>query len=93
MNPKEVTALEILNRHIQILTKQNFRFSEPVKNEYSYQVSISEGNEKISLNVFFGKKGNKIVLQGNKELKLYKKVSDFIFGEKLFEDEKPEFRT
>ena len=90
MNPKEVTALEILNRHIQILAKQNFRFSEPVKNEYSYQVSISEGKEKISLNVFFGKKGNKIVLQGNKELKLYKKVGDIIFGEKLFEDEKPD---
>jgi len=90
LNTKEVTAFEILNRHIQILAKQNFRFSEPIKNEYSYQVSISEGNEKISLNVFFGKKGNKIVLQGNKELKLYKKVGDIIFGEKLFDDEKPD---
>ena len=89
MNPKEVTALEILNRHIQILSKQNFHFSEPVKNEYFYQVSVSEGKEKISLNVFFGKKGNKIVLQGNKELNLYKRVSEIIFGEKLFEDEKP----
>ncbi len=83
MNPKEETALKILNRHIQILAKQNYHFSEPVKNEYFYQVSVSEGKEKISLNVFFGKKGNKIVLQGNKELELYKKVSEIIFGEKL----------
>ena len=37
--------------------------------------------EKISVQVFFGKKGNKIVLQGNKDLKLYKKVNDLIFGE------------
>ena len=90
MNPREVTALDILNRNIQILAKQSFQFSEPVKNNYSYQVSVSEGKEKISLNVFFGKKGNKIVLQGNKELNLYKRVNKIIFGEKLFEDEKPE---
>jgi ribonuclease HIII len=90
LNPKEDTALKILNRQILVLAKQNLRFSEPVKNDYSYQVSVSEGKEKISLNVFFGKKGNKIVLQGNKELNLYKRVSELIFGEKLFEDEKPE---
>jgi ribonuclease HIII len=90
LNPKEDTALKILNRQILVLAKQNLRFSEPVKNDYSYQVSISEGKNKISLNVFFGKKGNKIVLQGNKELNLYKRVSELIFGEKLFEDEKPE---
>ncbi|MFI5236973.1 MAG: ribonuclease HIII [Ignavibacteriales bacterium] len=90
MNPQEETALKILNRHIQILAKQNYLFSEPVKNEYSYQVSVNEGKERIKLNVFFGKKGNKIVLQGNKELDLYKKVSDSIFGEKFIPDEMPE---
>lgn len=90
MNPKETIALKILNRHIQILAKQNYRFSEPVKNEYSYQVSVSEGKDKISLNVYFGKKGNKILLQGNKDLIIYKKVSDIIFGEKLIDDARPE---
>ena len=90
MSLREITALDILNRNIQILAKQNFQFSEPVKNNFSYQVSVSEGKEKISLNVFFGKKGNKIVLQGNKELYLYKRVNEIIFGEKLFDHEKPE---
>ena len=90
MNPKEDTALKILNRQILVLGKQDLCFSEPVKNEYSYQVSISEGKNKISLNVYFGKKGNKIVLQGNKDLNLYKKVNDIIFGEKFIHDEKPE---
>lgn len=90
MNPKEDTALKILNRQILVLGKQDLSFSEPVKNEYSYQVSISEGKNKISLNVYFGKKGNKIVLQGNKDLNLYKKVNDIIFGEKFIHDEKPE---
>jgi ribonuclease HIII len=42
------------------------------------------------LHVFFGKKGNKILLQGNKELKLYKKVNEFIFGETLIPDDNTE---
>ena len=68
-----------------------FHVSEPIKNEYSYQVFISEDKKKISLHVFFGKKGNKIILQGNKDLKLYKDVDDLIFGEKLITNDKPDF--
>jgi ribonuclease HIII len=91
LNSKEETALKILERYILYLTKKNFQVSEPIKNEYSYQVSISEDKKKISLHVFFGKKGNKIILQGNKDLKLYKDVDDLIFGEKLIIDDKPGF--
>lgn len=90
MDHKEETALKILDRYIQCLTKEQLRVSERVKNEYSYQVAINDNKEKISLHVFFGKKGNKIVLQGNKELKLYKKVNELIFGETLIPDSKPE---
>jgi ribonuclease HIII len=87
---KEETAVKILDRYVGYLTKENLQVSERVRNEYSYQVSITEEKEKISLHVFFGKKGNKIVLQGNKDLKLFKKVNDLIFGEKLIPDDKPE---
>ncbi len=90
MDHQEQTAIKILDRYVQYLTKEHLRISERVKNEYSYQVSISDDKEKISLHVFFGKKGNKIVLQGNKDLKLYKKVNDIIFGEKLIPEVKPE---
>lgn len=90
MNTKEETALKILDRYIRYLTKKNLSVSESIKNEYSYQVSINDEKDKILLNVFFGKKGNKIVLQGNKDLKLYKKVNDLIFGEKFIPDDKPE---
>ncbi|MBE0572993.1 MAG: ribonuclease HIII [Ignavibacteriaceae bacterium] len=90
MDNKEETALKILDRYIQYLTKVHLRVSERIKNEYSYQVAINDNKEKISLHVFFGKKGNKIVLQGNKDLKLYKKVNELIFGETLIPDSKPE---
>jgi ribonuclease HIII len=87
---KEQTALKIIGRYKDYLVKQNLRVSNPVRNEFSYQVAVSENKDKISLLVFFGKKGNKVVLQGNKELKLYKSVNDLIFGEKFFDDLKPE---
>jgi len=90
LNTKEETALNIIKRYSQILMDQNFIVSEPAKNEYSYQVSVSENQQRISLQVFFGKKGNKIVLQGNKDLMLYNKVSDIISGEKLIDTQKPE---
>ncbi len=90
MDTREQAAIKIIDRYSQILNKQKLLVSEPVKNEYSFQVMVSENEAKISLNVFFGKKGNKIVLQGNKDLKLYKKVSDIIFGEKLINEVKPE---
>ena len=88
MNSKEDTALKILSRLISRLTKENLNISEPIKNEYSFHVLVNGDGGKVSLNVFFGKKGNKIVLQGNKDLTLYKKISDIIFGEKLLNDDK-----
>lgn len=90
MNTREDSAQKILDRYIRILINENFIVSDPFKNEYSFQVSINDENDRISLHVFFGKKGNKIVLQGNKELKLYKKAYDLIFGESLIPDDKPE---
>jgi ribonuclease HIII len=90
LDHKEETALKILNRYVQYLTREQLRVSERVKNEFSYQVSINDDKEKISLHVFFGKKGNKIVIQGNKDLKLFKKVNELIFGETLIPDSKPE---
>lgn len=86
METREQTAINIINRYKTLLQENNFQVTEPSVNEYSYQIIISDEKEKISLLVFFGKKGNKVVIQGNKDLKLYKKVNDLIFGERLFEN-------
>ena len=89
MDLKEQTALKIISRYKEYLIKENLQVSNPVRNEFSYQVAVSDNKDKVSLLVFFGKKGNKIVLQGNKELKLYKEINHLIFGEKFFDDSKP----
>jgi ribonuclease HIII len=85
LDTKEKTALSIINRYRSLLQKNNLQVTELSRNEFSYQVIISDEREKISLLVFFGKKGNKVVIQGNKDLRLHKKVYDLIYGEKLFE--------
>jgi ribonuclease HIII len=84
LESKEYIALNILNRYKNSLVEKKFQVTEPVKNDFSYQIFISNNKEKISLLVYFGKKGNKVLLQGNKELALYKDVNDIVFGEKLF---------
>lgn len=89
MDSKEKSALSIIERYSEVLKANNFLVTEPVRNDFSYQVTVTHNKEKVSLLVFFGKKGNKIVVQGNKELSLFNRVNDLVFGEKFFVDEKP----
>jgi len=87
---KEQLALKQITRLSNSLSTKSLIVSEPIRNQYSYQINISNKTDRISLHVFFGKKGNKIVVQGNKELKLYKEVSELVFGEKFLNNEKTE---
>ena len=86
---KEQIALNQVSRFRELFLKSGWKVTEPVRKEYCYQISISDNSGNISLQIFFGKKGNKIVVQGNNELKLYKDVKDIIFGEKFLTEEKP----
>lgn len=89
-NTKQQAALKQINRIKNSLSETGLTISELVQNAYSYQIVISRNRDKISLHIFFGKKGNKIVIQGDKDSKLYKEINDFIFGEKLIDYNKPE---
>lgn len=89
LDSKETSALRLIERYRSLLLRENYQLSEIQRNDYSYQIFINDNKERISLQVFFGKKGNKIVLQGNKDLILYRRVSDLVFGEKFLSDEKP----
>ena len=74
----------------ETLKKSGLSVSDPILNEYSYQINISQNKDKISLQIFFGKRGNKLIIQGNKELRLYRLVNELFFGENLFSEEKTE---
>ena len=75
----------ILENHIRILNKNGFVTTEPQLSQFNFNTDISDTSGKIKLLVYFSGKGNKVTVQGNKELSLYHKVNTLLFGEKLFE--------
>jgi len=78
------SSKKILKNYIKILMQNGFKTSNPKLTQYNYQCSIEYENSQVTLLVYFGRKGNKVVLQGDKNLKLYNQVDQLIFGEKLF---------
>ena len=87
----EEKALNIIKDYVHKIKKFNFEATNPVKANYCYKTDIIDKKEKVSLLVYFSAKGNKIVLQGNKELNLYRKLYEIIFGEQLFSFDKDDF--
>ncbi|MEJ2616888.1 MAG: hypothetical protein P8Z35_18180, partial [Ignavibacteriaceae bacterium] len=83
------SSKNILENHIKILSQNGFKISEPQSSQYNYNADISNSEGKVKLLVYFSNKGNKVTLQGNKELALYHNVYNLVFGEKLFKSEDP----
>lgn len=80
----EDSAKKIFDKHLEILNKKGFKTASLEKREFNFEALINSGKESIKLQVFFGKKGIKTILQGNKESEFYKKVNSILFGENLF---------
>jgi len=91
LDSKEKSAIKIIEHYRKLLTEKGLIVSSPQKQNYAYGIDVSNKNDKVSLLVYFGKKGNKTVLQGNKESAVYQNVNKLIFGEKLFSEEKVDF--
>lgn len=93
MESKESLALKILSGYNRQLIENGFAVSTPCRQNYAYSAEVSDTKDSVNLLVYFGKKGNKTVLQGNKESELYKKINKLIFGEKLFDETRLEFNS
>jgi ribonuclease HIII len=78
--------LEIRNCR-QILERNGYNSTGPQKGNYCYETTIISDSDKIKLLVYYGKKGLKKVLQGNRDSELYKRISQILFNELPFEDE------
>ncbi len=52
-----------------------------VKKDYNYEIAVHDEKEKIKIQVYFGKKGLKTIIQGNLDSKLYKTVNELILDE------------
>lgn len=81
MNIKESAQSKIHQLRRQIGTKGFITSSIEQKN-YNYEFLISKGNEKLKLQLYFGKKGLRIVIQGNNETNLFKQIQNIVFDQK-----------
>lgn len=81
----QLTAKNQIQRYSELLQREGLKVSGAVQDNFCYESDVTDGNEKIKLRVYFGKKGLKTVLQGNKTGSLYKKTEEIIFGKKFFE--------
>lgn len=84
MNKVESNALNIIKNYFTLFVKNGFKVSRIDRKDYNYEAVITDNKDKVKLLVFFGKKGNKAVLQGNPDHKLYKEIHDSVFGRNLF---------
>ncbi len=84
---KRKAELETL-RLREILAKcENLKISPVAEKQYNFEFDAVRNDEKVKILVFFGKRGVKIVLQGNSESPLYKKINELTTGESSLFDE------
>ena len=62
------------------LAGENFSVSEITEKPYNFEFTANGNGEKVKVQVYFGKKGVKTVLQGNRENGLYGKLNDLLLG-------------
>ncbi len=80
----ENSAKQLVDKYINLLRYEGFDISDSAKKDYCFEATIKSNKESIRLQVYFGKKGIKTILQGNKESDVYKKINSILFGDKLF---------
>ncbi len=83
-------AEKILEKYAKLLRQNGLKVSSPKIAQYNYKSNVGYNNSQVKLLVYFGRKGNKVLLQGDKGLNLYKQVHQIIFGEKLFNSNYPD---
>ncbi len=73
-------AFDLINSLKTSLLAHNLGSTIPVKKDYNWEITASQGADKCKILVYFGKKGVKTVLQGNEFSPLYKQIESIIEG-------------
>ncbi len=74
MNHIESTAERTIKNYFENLSADGYKLTEIQKQEYHYEFLVTKEKEKIKLQVYFGKKGVKTILQGDQTSNLYKEL-------------------
>jgi ribonuclease HIII len=70
----ESTAERTIRKYFDDLSSLGYKLTEILKQNYHFEFMISREKEKVKLQVYFGKKGIKNVLQGDQNSTLYKEL-------------------
>ena len=81
----QITAKNQINKYISLLRQEGLIVSEAEEGNYCFESNIRNTSEKLKIMVYFGIKGVKTVIQGNKSGNLFKMTEEIIFGKKFFE--------
>ncbi|MGK9369250.1 ribonuclease HIII [Melioribacter sp. Ez-97] len=63
------------------ISAMDFNPSDIKEKNYNYEFTVDYNKKKIKVQVYFGKKGNKIVLQGDSDSFEYNKIKSMVFYE------------
>lgn len=74
------TAQKKINELKKELLK-SFNCSQIQEKNYNYEFTVSDTEAKLKVQVYFGKKGVKVILQGNQDSSLYSQVSLTVNGQ------------
>ena len=92
MNTSEQKAEDLIASYVEKLKNNRYEAGKNIRKQYNFEVEIRNNQEKLKLLVYFGSKGIKTVLQGNKESSLYENVNELLFGKKLFDKQSLEIQ-
>lgn len=90
MDKTKQQAKRLIEQEIKFLAEKGITVSGIKEDQYNFNCDLHNGKDDVKLLVYFGKKGIKKILQGNKESDFYNKINELIFGKELFEFNKNE---
>lgn len=72
------------------LSKNNLDVSPISGKQYNFEIKVTDYSDSLKVQVYFGKKGVKIVLQGNSDGKFYHQINNLISDQPMLAFQNPE---
>lgn len=79
MNNIKQSAEKKINEIKSVIKKNKYNCSPIIEAQYHFSFEVNNNKSKLKVLVYFGKKGVKVVLQGNQDEKIYSEINDLIF--------------
>ncbi len=75
---RELQAENKIQKISYRIREKGYKLSQIKKNNYNYEISVTNEKQKLKVLVYFGKKGLKTVVQGNTDSKFYKEIYSIV---------------